>query len=780
MELDYRVELFHPESLDYRFYPEVELYYVMDGSAGVQIEGRDSVVVPKNEFFLVNIGVSHRVNGTGNTVVALLRVDYAQLLKMAGAARLFFHVNTLQDRKRSHFRLRRNFARLLRAHLSDGRTLEERSAFFAVMDTLVDEYATPGQQGQRGKGSASMEDVILYVNLHYKEKLTLSGICEKFYYSTSTFTRNFREATGENLIRYINRLRVSGAAEALASTNLSVSDIALGEGFTDLAVFNKTFKKVMGFSPTQYRRQAEQNNERGELEKQTVENAKRQYLTENPVTSDLEENVRQDVELSFSPEIPFQRKWTKAVGVAHVKDLELAECRQQLLMLKEAMHLEMVRLPDTLRSISGKDMNEDEPVFRALDGALDFLVSNGFSVFFEIADRGELIVEDDGRLEMSLPDEKKKSGQKDHFRKFFYHLLTRYGPDRCRNWIWEIAWDNRIMTAQEYGNFYHYCRELIRRWIPDAKIGGWGMYLGSDIPQDLIAALLGEDRPDFLSVRAYPYVNTGEDADKVRKLVRDTDPSFFFHRMRELKEKMRELSVDIPIVISAFNLTRSDRSYINDSNMKAALLMHHMMEMNDYVAMGIYDLASDLGCRPERAAVPLFGGRGLVSVDGVTKPMLEVLVGLGFQGRYLLKVGDSYIFTSDRPNHFMGVCYNYKNFNLNYYRTEESRIRPEEIQQYSENRDRLTLQVKFTGAVDGKYFIRKGVLHPDQDCLHKWMGMGLTEALRMEDLALLRQHIIPDVRITGCPVRNGTAEITLDMAPNEIDFVELQYTGETV
>lgn len=100
------------------------------------------------------------------------------------------------------------------------------------------------------------------------------------------------------------------------------------------------------------------------------------------------------------------------------------------------------------------------------------------------------------------------------------------------------------------------------------------------------------------------------------------------------------------------------------------------------------------------------------------------------------------------------------------------------MDQFYENHDRLTLQLKLRDLADGIYAVRKGVLRPDQDCLHRWLNMGDADELRMEDITYLKQAVIPDVRITKCLVKNGSTEVTVEMEPNEIDFIDIGFVKE--
>jgi YesN/AraC family two-component response regulator len=102
--------------------------------------------------------------------------------------------------------------------------------------------------------SPLIQKVINYVNLHLDLPLSLKRLSEMYFISPSYLSALFRQETGTTLTDYINTQRVHRAAQQLVSTNDSVSAIASGVGMLDVNYFSKIFKKALGVTPTQYRR----------------------------------------------------------------------------------------------------------------------------------------------------------------------------------------------------------------------------------------------------------------------------------------------------------------------------------------------------------------------------------------------------------------------------------------------------------------------------------------------------------------------------------------------
>lgn len=92
-----------------------------------------------------------------------------------------------------------------------------------------------------------------YINSHYSEDITLSGVANYVFLSSSYFSRLFKKQAGENFSDYLMRVRIQKAAYLLENTSMKVYEIADRVGFKTLKYFYKNFKENMGVSPSKYR-----------------------------------------------------------------------------------------------------------------------------------------------------------------------------------------------------------------------------------------------------------------------------------------------------------------------------------------------------------------------------------------------------------------------------------------------------------------------------------------------------------------------------------------------
>ncbi|MFL5739382.1 MAG: AraC family transcriptional regulator [Flavisolibacter sp.] len=98
-----------------------------------------------------------------------------------------------------------------------------------------------------------IDDVIIYMQQHVHEDLSLQDLCDYAHYSPSRFSSLFRQKTGYAPIDYFIQLKMQKASQLLDFTDRSIKDIASQFGFDDPYYFSRRFTKAIGMSPKKYR-----------------------------------------------------------------------------------------------------------------------------------------------------------------------------------------------------------------------------------------------------------------------------------------------------------------------------------------------------------------------------------------------------------------------------------------------------------------------------------------------------------------------------------------------
>lgn len=104
--------------------------------------------------------------------------------------------------------------------------------------------------------SDSLEDqVCCYVRKHLGESILIEDIAGFVNLSPAHLMKSYRKRTGISVLQFITFERLNAAKELLARTDLSVSEIALLVGYNDYSYFIRLFKREVGRTPMNYRKE---------------------------------------------------------------------------------------------------------------------------------------------------------------------------------------------------------------------------------------------------------------------------------------------------------------------------------------------------------------------------------------------------------------------------------------------------------------------------------------------------------------------------------------------
>ena len=87
----------------------------------------------------------------------------------------------------------------------------------------------------------------------YAEPLDVRAVASVAHLSEAHFSRCFRSVFGETPHRYLQRRRIERAMYRLRTTDRTVTDICMEVGFSSLGTFSRTFRDIVGTSPSAFR-----------------------------------------------------------------------------------------------------------------------------------------------------------------------------------------------------------------------------------------------------------------------------------------------------------------------------------------------------------------------------------------------------------------------------------------------------------------------------------------------------------------------------------------------
>lgn len=114
-------------------------------------------------------------------------------------------------------------------------------------------YIPTSEHSKKDRLSAVFE----YLEKNYYEEISLIKIAEIANLTPTSFCRMFKLKTKKGFVEYLNEIRVSNACKLLIETDIGISEIAYKCGYKTASNFNQLFKKLMGTTPKEYRKKAD-------------------------------------------------------------------------------------------------------------------------------------------------------------------------------------------------------------------------------------------------------------------------------------------------------------------------------------------------------------------------------------------------------------------------------------------------------------------------------------------------------------------------------------------
>ena len=101
----------------------------------------------------------------------------------------------------------------------------------------------------------NIEIITSYINQNLNQELSVQMISKNTHISKSTLYKIFHTYFNCTISKYIAEKRIEKSTDLLFNTDLSIEQISTITGFSSIAYYSKTFKKIKGVSPTKFKKQ---------------------------------------------------------------------------------------------------------------------------------------------------------------------------------------------------------------------------------------------------------------------------------------------------------------------------------------------------------------------------------------------------------------------------------------------------------------------------------------------------------------------------------------------
>ena len=244
----------------------VEMIFMYENDCLVQFP-TNKLSLNTGDILLIPPYIMHQIMGTKQVRQFVIMLDVELLAHFGIYASTTSSINDIllcnkDTCPQIYDSVRNNIIEMINAYfLNDSYwQLEVYSHFLFILAQLGknEPLTTPVNEMLVGSGTKEHYDkfaeLLQYVDINYSEQITLDTISSHVGFSKYHFIRLFKEYTGMTFYEYLTNKRIQHAKELLKS-NMGITEIAFSCGFNNQTSFCRTFKKVVGFPPTEYRQQ---------------------------------------------------------------------------------------------------------------------------------------------------------------------------------------------------------------------------------------------------------------------------------------------------------------------------------------------------------------------------------------------------------------------------------------------------------------------------------------------------------------------------------------------
>lgn len=121
---------------------------------------------------------------------------------------------------------------------------------YLLLSTLLEESEDVSSPDYKDEYVAK---AVEYIEMNYSREISIQKLADHLCLNRSYFSNLFKQTLNISPQNFLIQYRISRSCELMKQyNNLSIGDISRSVGYTDPLIFSKTFKKIKGFSPSEY------------------------------------------------------------------------------------------------------------------------------------------------------------------------------------------------------------------------------------------------------------------------------------------------------------------------------------------------------------------------------------------------------------------------------------------------------------------------------------------------------------------------------------------------
>ena len=232
-------------------FPIWQIFYGVSGSGEFFLDGEQGVMYP-GQIAVIDPQIKHGYQSiSGDWIVHYIGFDGEVCAKLLTCMRLIRPgVYSLSDPDLflSHLSALQQLATAAKPQ----HILCSKELYSLLLDLSGGVHRLP--MNQAAEGSIMVKELILYLEDHFAEDLSLSDLSAQFHKTPEYLCSLFKNVTGETIMHYLRRVRIHHAKVLLMETpDAGIKEVSLKCGFSSVSYFGRVFREATGCTPQGYR-----------------------------------------------------------------------------------------------------------------------------------------------------------------------------------------------------------------------------------------------------------------------------------------------------------------------------------------------------------------------------------------------------------------------------------------------------------------------------------------------------------------------------------------------
>lgn len=241
------------------WHDRIEFILVLKGGALTYV-GQKDYYLKENDLLFINSNEIHGVESTEDNRLLVLQIPLSFIQQYyKNIENVSFHCQSFLHENQENFNKIRSTIiemMLILKKKEIGYEIKIQSLLLDIIYQLVVNFKIENEQitNLKGKNMERLNRIMDYIQENFMYPLTLQEIADNEQITVPYLSRYFRQHTGHLFSNYLNSLRLEHAVRQLIDTDLTVTQIAMESGFSNLNTFHNLFKEIFHTTPNQYRK----------------------------------------------------------------------------------------------------------------------------------------------------------------------------------------------------------------------------------------------------------------------------------------------------------------------------------------------------------------------------------------------------------------------------------------------------------------------------------------------------------------------------------------------